>query len=162
MIQGNTRLIFLEWSKSKRANPDESAKRNMEQLLLVEILLPRMHFFKVKKYVFPFPNAPVNKIPDRLGMTRDPGTLFTLPDTTPESTQTELFTPQKIQKTNRKPFPVDPQVGKLPDDLKPFVTYVPLHLLSAEQKKARNTAVCDNNVFYLPIRKKRLCARNYA
>ncbi len=92
--------------------------------------------FQGEEIRIPFPDAPVNKIPDRLGMTRDPGTLFTLPDNTPQSTQTELFTSiQDEEDHTRIPLPFDPQVGELPDDLKPFVTYVPLHLLSAEQKK---------------------------
>jgi hypothetical protein len=60
--------------------------------------------FQGEEIRIPFPNAPVNKIPDRLGMTRDPGTLFTLPDTTPHSTQNELFaTTQEIGDTTSKP-----------------------------------------------------------
>lgn len=39
----------------------------------------------------PFPNAPVNKIPDRIGMTETPGTLFSRPTREPQSSQNELF-----------------------------------------------------------------------
>src|SRR5213080_786099 len=36
----------------------------------------------------PFPSTPVNKIPDRLGTTGEPGTLFATPPPEPPSTQT--------------------------------------------------------------------------
>lgn len=82
--------------------------------------------FQGEEVRIPFLAAPINTVPDRLGFTRDPGTLFTLPETPPVETQTELFTThQDSEDQPRTTLPVDPQVGKLPDDLKPFVTYVP-------------------------------------
>ena len=39
----------------------------------------------------PFPAAPINKVPDRIGMTAEPDTLFSRLLTEPQSTQNELF-----------------------------------------------------------------------
>lgn len=92
--------------------------------------------FQGEEIRIPFLDEPVNKVPDRLGMTDAPGTLFSKPEQESQSTQAELFfTPQDTKDPTGIPLPVDPQVGKLPEDLKPFVTYIPLHLLSAEQRK---------------------------
>jgi hypothetical protein len=92
--------------------------------------------FQGEEIRIPFPDAPVNKIPDRLSNTSPPGTLFSKPEQEAQSTQAELFFPlQDTKDPTGIPLPVDPQVGKLPDDLKPFVTYIPLHLLSEEQRK---------------------------
>src|SRR5690242_13631061 len=47
--------------------------------------------FKGEEMRVPFPNAPVNKIPDRLGQTSEPGTLFSRPVPEPSSTQSTFF-----------------------------------------------------------------------
>jgi uncharacterized protein DUF3560 len=92
--------------------------------------------FQGEEIRIPFLDEPVNRIPDRLGMTDEKGTLFSKPEQESQSIQTELFfTPQDTEDSTGISIPLDPQIGKLPDDLKPFVTYIPLHLLSAEQKK---------------------------
>ncbi|MHB8598390.1 MAG: hypothetical protein ACYDER_16425 [Ktedonobacteraceae bacterium] len=41
----------------------------------------------------PFPDKPVNAVPDRLGATRKPGTLFAKPEKTPEAQQASFTTP---------------------------------------------------------------------
>lgn len=48
--------------------------------------------FKGEEIRVPFPTEPVNKIPDRLGTTGEPGTLFATPTSEPQSTQATLFT----------------------------------------------------------------------
>src|SRR2546421_12694459 len=45
---------------------------------------------------------------------------------TASSTQEQTEAPTHSEKT---PVPIDPEVGAIPEDLQPFVTYVPLHLL---------------------------------
>jgi hypothetical protein len=48
-----------------------------------------------------------------------------------------LVSPATLTSTllERTPLPVDPEIGEIPDDLQGFVTYVPLHLLSEEERK---------------------------
>jgi hypothetical protein len=89
--------------------------------------------FQGEEIRIPFPDAPVNKIPDQLGMAGEPGTLFARPETEPQANQNELFINAEDQQ--HISLPVDPYVSELPEDLKSFVTYVPLHLLSEEQRK---------------------------
>src|SRR5579863_10756126 len=47
----------------------------------------------------PFPNAPVNKVPDRLGMIAEPSTLFSRPEPEVQDTQNELFTTELATNT---------------------------------------------------------------
>jgi Domain of unknown function (DUF3560) len=123
-------LFGVEQKKSSRRKP----KAKQGRVTIGGNTFSQDTMFQGDEIRIPFPDAPVNKIPDRIGMTRDKGTLFTLPETPPDETQTELFS-QPIETAHPFSLPVDPQVGKLPDDLIPFVTYVPLHLLSTEQRK---------------------------
>jgi len=53
----------------------------------------------------PFPDAPVNKVPDHVGMTAEPGTLFSRPVTEPQSTQNALFvtSPETTNPTSQLP-----------------------------------------------------------
>src|SRR5947209_1482923 len=50
--------------------------------------------FQGEEIRIPFPDAPVNRVPDRIGTT-DPGTLFARPEPEPLSTQPALFTAQQ-------------------------------------------------------------------
>src|SRR5947209_6373883 len=43
--------------------------------------------------------------------------------------------PEAQTHSERKPVPIDPEVGEIPEDLRKLVTYVPLHLLSQEDRK---------------------------
>src|SRR5437016_1463222 len=43
--------------------------------------------------------------------------------------------PEAPSSSERKPVPIDPEVGEIPEDLRQLVTYVPLHLLSQEDRK---------------------------
>src|SRR2546423_15011804 len=43
--------------------------------------------------------------------------------------------PEAQSYSERKSVPIDPEVGEIPEDLRQFVTYVPLHLLSQEDRK---------------------------
>lgn len=69
----------------------------------------------------PFPNTPVNKTPDCIGMTAASGTLFSPPDEAPHSTQTTFVTavdtptnearasaPTENQNTSQPPMPEEP------------------------------------------------------
>src|SRR5437764_1386488 len=43
--------------------------------------------------------------------------------------------PKAQNHSERKPVPIDPEVSEIPEDLRQLVTYVPLHLLSQEDRK---------------------------
>lgn len=114
------------------------------------LALQQERLFTPEEMQVPFPAEPVNKTPDVADEADEPGTLFYIPAPEPESTQATLFAAppgpsfdtqtlppaSDVQEPReRLQLPVDPDVGELPDDLKPFVTYVPFHLLSEQQRK---------------------------
>lgn len=58
----------------------------------------------------PFPDAPVNKIPDRIGQTSEPGTLFSKPSQEPQGNQNELF--PTSEEPAREPSPTSPDTPR--------------------------------------------------
>src|SRR5437588_4719511 len=62
----------------------------------------------------------------------------TLKDPPPAGIRTVPSSQEQTQaqsNSEKKPVPIDPEVGEIPEDLRQFVTYVPLHLLSQEDRK---------------------------
>ncbi len=115
------------------------------------LALQQDRLFSAEEMQVPFPAEPVNKAPDMLtDGDAGPGTLFYAPEPASPFGQGDLFAAPPVpsfdtqtlpptsdvqEPRERLQLPIDPEVGDLPDDLNGYVTYVPFHLLSAEQRK---------------------------
>jgi len=87
--------------------------------------------FSGKELRPPFPNAPINKVPDHVGMTAEPGTLFSRLEPEPQGNQNDLFNSDEA--TTKSPVAMTRQ-REDPREYQPL--HMPLyHLLILDDKK---------------------------
>ncbi|HLW03051.1 MAG TPA: DUF3560 domain-containing protein [Ktedonobacterales bacterium] len=138
------------WGNPVEAPRQRNRKGKNDVVYVGKLAVQKMRLFSSAEMQIPFPAEPVNKSSDEPDDSIQPDTLFYTPDPASPYGQDELFTapPEPTFDTQTLPpttdaqeanesirLPVDPDVGDLPDDLRDFVTYIPLHLLSEQQRK---------------------------
>ena len=82
-LLGNTLEQTPQASKARRGRNGET--------IIGGVSFAQDALFQGEEIRIPFPNAPVNKIPDRLGTTGEPGTLFATPPSEPQGKQATFF-----------------------------------------------------------------------
>src|SRR5258708_257753 len=108
------------WNNQQEQTRQATRKRRGKNgtVLINGVPFAQSTLFHGEELRAPFPDAPINKVPDRLGMTATPGTLFSRPTTEPQSTQDALFSsvPEKANESSHllsEPAPAAQEVNPL-------------------------------------------------
>lgn len=153
-VQNNPRNYEADlWGTSTeqpKAPSDPKVRRGKNGTSIINgITYAPQRLFNGSEMQIPFPDTLISKESPHDAKDEGADTLFSLPVKPSGAAQVELFAPSPEtavpptkprargdqEPKTQTPLPVDPEVGDMPEDLKPFLTYVPFHLLSPEQRQ---------------------------